>query len=147
MVPIFIKFWFTSHWLFRPMLYWLAYSETSGQFPVSSQKKFSLFYFVISRLLANQLTSKIELYIPWHILNVILKFQIDRMLTRILRSISMRQALNPETMKWVLHCDQPVQHWPEEPVTSKSELNENWYNKTYCFTLPCAKILLKSVLI
>ncbi len=30
-------------------------------------------------------------------------------------------------------------------MTGQSELIENWCNKTYCFALPCAKILLKSV--
>ena len=28
-------------------------------------------------------------------------------------------------------------------MTGISEFNENWYNKTHCFTLPSAKILLK----
>ena len=42
---------------------------------------------------------------------------------------------------------QPVKQWPVYPVTGASELNENWYNKTHCFTLPCAKVLSKLVLI
>ena len=32
-------------------------------------------------------------------------------------------------------------------MVGKSELNENWYNKTHRSILPCAKILLKLVLI
>ena len=32
-------------------------------------------------------------------------------------------------------------------MTNKSELNENWYNKTHCSTLFCAEIYFKLVLI
>jgi hypothetical protein len=65
------------------------------QFPGKKVPPFSFCHISAS---SQPIASKIELYILLHILNVLQKFQIDRMFTRILRFISTQLALNYKTI-------------------------------------------------